>query len=768
MKRIPAHFSLMLILFLLATVFSILSVANDSLAYEGRSMIQTHSDTGDQGKAILVFLDRIGWKDIYEARTPNLDRLMDIGSIGLMTTNTGGSLSQNNAYLTLGAGSRVVGVSGSQSAFPYGYSYRGERIENLMFQITGYRMDEGSIANPSIAKLHRANENRPYRVKIGALGTALREAGIKVGVLGNCDNYRITEKDVGGKNFLVSMMMDDRGIVPLGDVSQSLLTEDPDWPMGIKTDYDKLMDTYKRLEKQAHIIAIQLGDTSRAEDFRHLSMDFRIDLHKKRALEEGDKFIGRLLDRFDPDRDYMMILTPVGPAREIGNNNRLTPIMVAGKGIQRGWLTSGSTHRMGIVTNLDVGVSLLSFFGLKPLAGQGGTPIFSLSGSVGKKDLVEFNNKLVDIYNQRPFLIKGYVYTLIPILALSTALLLFKRKYLKWIKPMLIYIMVVPLVYLVLPTLQQPQLYRTALVALSLSIIITALLCRWIRSTMNRILIISLLTLGALILDQWLGMNLIKESPLGYDVIAGARFYGMGNEYMGVLVGASCTAIAAIFQKFSSQKKPVMITALIMGTLTLFTIASPKLGANVGGTMAVFIALSSLALIIRNKKIRFHSIASIIVIMVISLTAIFFVDSLRVVDSQSHIGQTANTVKENGLGELLGIFHRKISMNIRLIRTTIWTRVFITSLGVMVLLLYRPVGIFNDVYQRHKVFIKGLIAGTIGAVAALLFNDSGIVSAATAMVFVAPTFVLLIVDEVQGKVKNGVWHDGIRFKTQGR
>ena len=223
---------------------------------------------------------------------------------------------------------------------------------------------------------------------------------------------------------------------------------------------------------------------------------------------------------------------------------------------------------------------------------------------------------------------------------------------------------------------------QTALVALSLSIIITALLCRWIRSTMNRILIISLLTLGTLILDQWLGMNLIKESPLGYDVIAGARFYGMGNEYMGVLVGASCTAIAAIFQKFSSQKKPVMITALIMGTLTLFTIASPKLGANVGGTMAVFIALSSLALIIRNKKIRFHSIASIIVIMVISLTAIFFVDSLRVVDSQSHIGQTANTVKENGLGELLGIFHRKISMNIG-IRTP-YGQGYITSLGVMV------------------------------------------------------------------------------------
>jgi hypothetical protein len=768
LKRIPTYFIMAIIVFLLTAVFSILVIPNNSLAYEDPSKVQIHSDKGDQGKAILVFMDRIAWKDIYEARTPNLDILMDIGGIGLMNTNTGGSLSQNNAYLTLGAGSRVVGVSGSQTALPYGYTYRGERIENLMLQITGYRMVQGSIANPSIAKLHRANENRPYKVKIGALGTALREAGIKVGILGNCDNYRLAGEDGGGKSFLTSMLMDDRGIVPQGDISQSLLKEDPDWPMGIKTDYDKLMEAFIVLEKKADVIAIQLGDTSRAEDFRHQSMEYRIDFHKKRALEEGDKFIGRLLDHFDPQKDYLMILTPVGPAREIGNNNRLTPIIAAGKGIQRGWLSSGSTHRMGIVTNLDVGASILNFFGLKPLTGQGGAPIFSLQENLGKSELVEFNNKLVDIYNQRPFLIRAYVYTLIPILALSTASLLFKRKYLRWIKPMLIYIMVVPLVYLVLPTLQQPQLYRTTLVALSLSIIMTALICRWIRSTMNRILAISLLTLGSLILDQWLGMSLIKESPLGYDVIAGARFYGMGNEYMGILVGASCTAIAAIFQKFSGRKKLVMISMIIMGSLSLYTIASPRLGANVGGTIAVFTALSSLALIIQNKKIRFHSIASITVVLVILLAGMFLIDSFRVVDSQSHIGQTANAVRENGPGELLGIFNRKISMNIRLIRTTIWTRVFITSLGVMVLLLYRPVGIFNDVYQRHKVFIKGLISGTIGAVAALIFNDSGIVSAATAMVFVAPPFVLLIVDEVQGKVENGEWHDGIRFKTQGR
>src|SRR5699024_7912310 len=148
------------------------------------------------------------------------------------------------------------------------------------------------------------------------------------------------------------------------------------------------------------------------------------------------------------------------------------------------------------------------------------------------------NERLVEIYNQRPTLIRGYIYTLIPILVIAVIFLLFKRKYIRWIKPMLVFIMTIPLVYLILPILQQAQLYKTIIIAISMTIIITTTLCRLFKSTIDRILVISSLTLIALILDQWLGMKLIQASPLGYDVIAGARFYGMGNEYMGVLVGA--------------------------------------------------------------------------------------------------------------------------------------------------------------------------------------------------------------------------------------
>lgn len=206
---------------------------------------------------------------------------------------------------------------------------------------------------------------------------------------------------------------------------------------------------------------------------------------------------------------------------------------------------------------------------------------------------------------------------------------------------------------------------------------------------------------------------------------------------------------------------------IMIGLITLYTMASPGLGANVGGTIATFVALSTTVLIIRGKKLRIRNVVAIATVLVMMLAGIFFFDSLRVVDSQSHMGQTANAVRENGLGELFDIFYRKISMNIRLIRTTVWTRVFLTSLTVIVLLLYRPVGIFNDVYKRHEVLIKGLTGATIGSIAALLFNDSGIVAAATAMIYVAPPFVLLIIDEVQKKVRDGVWEDGIQLKTPG-
>ena len=47
----------------------------------------------------------------------------------------------------------------------------------------------------------------------------------------------------------------------------------------------------------------------------------------------------------------------------------------------------------------------------------------------------------------------------------------------------------------------------------------------------------------------------MRYSPLGYDPVGGARFYGIGNEYMGVLVGSSILAWALWAGKKASSSR---------------------------------------------------------------------------------------------------------------------------------------------------------------------------------------------------------------------
>lgn len=76
---------------------------------------------------------------------------------------------------------------------------------------------------------------------------------------------------------------------------------------------------------------------------------------------------------------------------------------------------------------------------------------------------------------------------------------------------------------------------------------------------------------------------LIKNSLLGYDPIIGARFYGIGNEYMGVLVGASLITISIFFEKFGFKN----IILLPFALAVVFIMGNPMMGANVGGTITI-------------------------------------------------------------------------------------------------------------------------------------------------------------------------------------
>ncbi|CFJ41891.1 Uncharacterised protein [Mycobacterium tuberculosis] len=95
---------------------------------------------------------------------------------------------------------------------------------------------------------------------------------------------------------------------------------------------------------------------------------------------------------------------------------------------------------------------------------------------------------------------------------------------------------------------------------------------------------------------------------------------------------------------------------------------------------------------------------------------------------------------------------RKLEMNIRLIRVSIWSKVFVVSLIVLGLLSLK-----NDRFLRHLALdypylVKGFAGVIAGSLAGLVLNDSGIVTAATCIMF-------LVVPALYAALGNGPMTD---------
>jgi hypothetical protein len=720
------------------------------------SQYQINSDmkSAERGKLFIVFMDCVVLSDFYAADAPNLDLLINQAAIGLMTTNTGGRRSQLDAYVTMGAGTRVSASDKSALGLHIDETLQGVPAGDLYKQITSKVAQEGSIVNLGFAQTIRNNKNRPYTVSIGALGTALKQAGLRSAVIGNSDT---SEKH---KRYLVSFMMDDNGIVPAGEVRRIILIEDHARPFGVRTNYNKVINIIEELWDTVDIFAIELGDTSRAEDFRFEATDDMNKWYKRVAIEEADAFIGELIKRMDLSQDSLFIASALGSASDLTENNRLTPVIAMGPGYSKGLLTSASTKRPGILTNLDISATILSHYGLGRQGGQLGNRFYSSGEKMEAARLLEYNGILKEVNNQRAPLLRSYVTVLIILLLAALACIFFLRKYLPFAEVFLQFIMAMPVSYLLLPLFHHSSLAVTLSLSWLLALGITGFI--WVLTKERGVLakggtyclIISVLIL----VDQLTGATLIAFSPLGYDIISGARFYGLGNEYMGVLLGASCTSAGVISQYSMQNGKPVSIWLLLpFLALILLVLSHPGIGANVGGTISALMAFSSLVILKWKNQIRIRHLASIGATTSIFLLVLFMFDSSRAVDSQSHMGQTVSLIRENGLFELVLIAKRKIEMNIKLFRYTIWTRVFLLSIFSMAMLLFRPVGIFAVINRKLPDFVKGIAAGMIGCLSALIVNDSGIVAAGTSMIYLAPPVLLAVMEYLPDRENKLPW-----------
>ncbi len=172
---------------------------------------------------------------------PNVKRIIDHGSIGLMNTRGISGYKGAESFATINASSKTYANNESSQLYNLNDEYK--RIyENRI----GIIDKEYAIGNIQLGKLYNQNEKNRYSPYIGALGDSLHEVGLKTAAFGNSD----TEEEVIRTGALIAM--DSKGLIDYGNVDNILL-EDIDYPYGIKTNYDKILLELASIEQKKHL-----------------------------------------------------------------------------------------------------------------------------------------------------------------------------------------------------------------------------------------------------------------------------------------------------------------------------------------------------------------------------------------------------------------------------------------------------------------------------------------------------------------------------------
>lgn len=694
-------------------------------------------------KVIMFIIDNINYEDIETFGQKNIKYLLQNASLGIMNTNTGGSYTDSNAYATIGAGSYAVS-SGSGNYFgAYNDLFGYEPVQVLYKRNTGYKMDKNNIASINITSIKRNNEKLNHPVKIGHLGSLLRKNGLKTAVIGN-ESTDIEE--IRSNAALITT--DEQGITDFGKVDNSLITKDLMSPYGLKTDFKALFDSYRNVKDKSNFIVIQSGDTYRINKYRRHFSDKMCRATKAKFFKEADEFIGEVLNDVDENTLFMLVV-PFPSYSDISDGKKLTPLIIYSDSIPKGTMTSATTKREGLVTNTDIAVEILDHFGIPKESPMTGHKFSYNNRDNNLEYLKNLNNVSVFNYKARPAIVKTFIGFILFVLIISLLCMTYLKDYLMYTKPLLTAVMIAPVVILILPLLKPWSFVRYGLFAIGLLIFLTFLIHRFFKDNLSLLSFVFLLATAIIFVDTCLKNPLMKISILGYDPIAGARFYGIGNEYMGFLLGSTTIGTCALIDKFkTTNEKSTKLISLLIYISILFTLAMPNLGTNVGGTMAALIGFTTVCLLLFKGEIKPKDLAIIAVILLLATLSLFIYDGMRPTDEQSHIGQTSSLVRQNSLFALFQIFARKLSMNYKLIRYSNWTLALFAIITVLIILFRWPMGILKNIFCKYNYLYFGFISGIIGALSAFAFNDSGVVAAATSMIPIGISLILICVDEI--------------------
>lgn len=639
----------------------------------------------------------------------------------LMNTRAGGGLGAEGAYLSISTGSRAVGVRGAGEVFN-----REEDERYTLF--TGF--EPSALVQPAIWPI-TSGQNVNYTVVPGALGTVLREQGLTAAAYGNSD----TNNHV---RWAGTIAADQKGQVQEGDVSQNFLMQDAARPFGIRTDYDLLLQAV--LGSSADLIVVDLGDPYRLDEVSSQMHPLQYERLREEVAEEARDFISQLLQEL-PNTTAVLVSAPHPGQVKSSLGQWIAPIVLFGG--DTGLLTSPTTKWPGIVTNMDIAPTIITLLGADVPEFMIGAPISNIPHSAGAaiQEVQELEDRLLVLHQNRGIVLRALVGIQIGVYLISLALMVVRVKAaLKAARVMQMILaasLALPLYLLVLS--------QGIWTVLLLTVLLVIILWKtrdflWVVAGTG---LATVFLIGADIIG---GSWLIRFSYLGYDPIGGARFYGLGNEYMGIFVGAAIMGTAISAQLLGLGRRQTIAAALPVFFAVLVLVAAPWWGTNVGGAITAVLGFGVTLGAWGRVKFSWRAVLVLAVSTGLLLGTLMLIDDLRAPAEQSHIGRTVQAIRSEGAAAVYNIIYRKLAMNLRLIRYSIWSRAWIAALALIGASFIWPSQFITWLGKKYPQIASGIWGTVVAGLAALAFNDSGVVAAATCMFSAATTLAVLALE----------------------
>jgi hypothetical protein len=273
-------------------------------------------------------------------------------------------------------------------------------------------------------------------------------------------------------------------------------------------------------------------------------------------------------------------------------------------------------------------------------------------------------------------------------------------------------------------------------------------IARWVE--MPLLSAAGVIMLSVILLDTYIGGGYgINRSLLTVYLWEGARLYGLDNTYLGIVLPVALLAPAGWLEsraRLHPGPRGMMALAAFYALLTL-TFGLPMLGSNLGAWVPAILAFGLMLTSFQRKPFRPHLLIPIL--LLIGLSAMVFaiwLDAQQHWRLQSHFGRAWQSLMAGNLGVLI---QAKWDVVTR-VAFSLPLMVAVLGFGLLSAALWQWFrGLLLQLWYGMSVLRAAIWSAVWGAGAAILFNDSGLVTAA----FIAGAVVVWLLDALVSRIE---------------